>query len=425
MDWLMVGYWTLSALAVLAGALLTLQTYEHRRFVRSRMAASNTMNITSSGRVALVTACKGADADLEGNLRPLFEQDYEDYELIFSVESHDDAACDTIQRLILAYPGRQVRLVVAGRATESGQKVHNLLAATERLPSDIRVVAFLDADARPPRDWLRLLTQRLHDHDAATGYRYFVPKRATLANHLLASIDGAVLPIMFPGLHSKVWGGSWAIRRDSLEAIQLREAWRGTLSDDLVAANVLAACRQRLAVEPAAILPSPLDCTLSGMFEFVRRQFMVGRYYSPLLWCGAVAWNCLVQCVFWGSLVATIVGLYTQARWMWQPAAVVAALYALHVGRACLRRDASRYFLPSAQEQLASARRFDIWCGPVAALAGCLAMLASAAGRQIVWRRIAYDMRMGGGIRKITFLSAPQNEQPFVRAQPARRREAA
>jgi ceramide glucosyltransferase len=425
MHWLSVGYWTLSALAIIAGALLTLQTYEHRRFVRSRLSASNAHHIVPPGRVALVTACKGADVDLEANLRPLFEQDYEEYELIFSVESHEDAACSTIQKLILAYPGRQVRLVVAGLSTVSGQKVHNLLAATERLPSDIRVVAFLDADARPPRDWLRLLTQRLNDHDAATGYRYFVPKRPSLANHLLASIDGAVLPIMFPGIHSKVWGGSWAIRRDAFDAIKLRDAWRGTISDDLVAARELAHQRQRLAVEPAAILPSPLDVTLGGMFEFVRRQFMVGRYYSPLLWCGALIWTCLAQGVFWGSLIATAVGLVTQAAWMWQPAFVTAAIYGLHVARAWLRREASRHFLPGAQEQLASARRFDIWCGPLAALAGCLAMLGSALGRRIVWRQIAYDMRIGGGIRKISFLSNPSLEEPVVRAEAARRKEAA
>ena len=425
MEWLVVGYWTLSALAIGAAALLALQTFEHRRFVRSRTASYQAHPVAPPGRIALVTACKGADADLEANLRPLFEQDYEDYELIFSVESHDDAACQTIQKLILRYPGRQVRLVVAGRATSSGQKVHNLLAATERLPSDIRVVAFLDADARPPRDWLRLLTQRLNDHDAATGYRYFVPKRPSLANFILASIDGAVVPIMFPGLHHKVWGGSWAIRRDAFEAVKLREAWQGTISDDLVAANVLARLRTRLAVEPASILPSPLDVDMSAMFEFVRRQFMVGRYYSPVLWCGALVWNGIAQGVFWGSLAATAEGVLSRASWAWQPASVVGVLYALHLVRAWLRREASRAFLPGAQQQLAAARRFDIWLGPVAALAGCLAMIGSAFGRRIVWRRIAYDMRFGGGVRKITFLPDRSPFKPLAAEEIVRRKEAA
>lgn len=425
MGWLVVGYWTLSALAISGAALLTLQTWEHRRFVRSRTSSFQANPVSPPGRIALVTACKGADADLEGNLRPLFEQDYDDYELIFSVESHDDAACQTIHKLILRYPGRQVRLVVAGLATTNGQKVHNLLAATERLPSDINVIAFLDADARPPRDWLRLLTQRLHDHDAATGYRYFVPKRPSLANYILSSIDSAVVPIMFPGLHHKVWGGSWAIRRDAFEAIGLREAWKGTISDDLVAANVLARLKKRLATEPASILPSPLDVNMRGMFEFVRRQFTVGRYYSPVLWCGSLVWNCAGQCVFWGSLAATAGGIVTRAPWAWQPAIVACALYSLHVCRASLRRQASSMYLPGLQSELAASRRFDVWLGPVAALACCLAMISSAFGRRIVWRGIAYDMRLGGGIRKISFLSKRSADRSTGGEEVVRRQEAA
>ena len=279
MVWFVWGYWCLAALAAVAGFLLLLQTWEHSRFAHSRVWDFNfNFNpIISAGHIALVAPCKGADAEFEANLRPLFEQDHADYELVFAVESADDPACAPIRRLMARYPAQAARLVVAGLATDTGQKVHNLLAATENLSATVDIVAFVDADVRPPRDWLRLLTQRLNHFAAATGYRWCVPKRPTLANCIVASIDSSVVPIMFPGAHHIVWGGSWAIRRKAFEEFGLREAWRGTLSDDLVAANVLARFRSEVSLEPACILPTTLDMDMRSMFAFVRRQFMIGR----------------------------------------------------------------------------------------------------------------------------------------------------
>ena len=404
MEWLPIGFWTLAALAVASAALLTMQTWEHRRYARSRVGHLNPN--APRGHAAIFVPCKGADVDLENNLRPLFEQNYDSYELVFVVESPQDPASRVIQRLLLQYPGQRAKLILAGSATHCGQKVHNLLAATEQLSDGVDFLVFVDADVRPPRDWLRMLTQTLHVCGAATGYRWFVPKRATLANCLLSSLDSAVAAMMFPGRHHMIWGGSWAIRRDVFEAGSVREAWQGTLSDDLVASNVLARIRQPVALEPTCILPSPLDVDFRTMFSFVRRQFIIGRYYAPRLWGSMLILNCLSQIVFWGSLVATAWGFFGQTAWRWQPAAVLGLLYGLHVFRAWLRQLASRNYLPRRQEELAAARQFDIWLGPLAALVCCFGLLASAFGRKIIWKGIVYDMQLGGRIRSISFLSS-------------------
>ena len=44
-----------------------------------------------------------------------------------------------------------VRLLVAGKATATGQKVHNLLAGTAELPREVEILAFVDSDVRPIR----------------------------------------------------------------------------------------------------------------------------------------------------------------------------------------------------------------------------------------------------------------------------------
>jgi hypothetical protein len=399
MQWVTIGYWTAVVVAAVFSLLLTGQAFEHRRFARSR--SRHRPSAPCRGHVALFVPCKGADADLEGNLRPLFEQDHPSYEIVLVVESEHDPACQTIRRAMESYPRTPSRLVVAGLSSCSGQKVHNLLAATERLSVGVEVLAFVDADVCPPRDWLSRLTARLGSAAVSTGYRAFVPKRPTWANLVLSSINGAVVPIMFPGKHHLIWGGSWAITREAFESSGLRAAWRGTLSDDLIATRVMARVHQRVDAEPMCMLPSPLDVGWRGMFGFVRRQLIIGRSYVPIHWYALVAGSTATQALFWGSVAAFVGGLAAGAPWAWQPGAAVGLLYALHLLRAHLRQDAARYYLPYRQHELAAARRFDFWLGPVAGVVGWLALVSSAFTRRIVWKGIAYEMWPGGAIRRI------------------------
>jgi hypothetical protein len=417
MAWYQAAYWLVAAGAVGIALLLLMQTLEHRRYARSRSRRVD--QASPKLHVVLFVPCKGDDGDLESNLRPMFEQDHEDYELLFVVESVDDPAYEPIRRLTAQYPDRPARIIVSGLAVTSGQKVHNLLVATEKLPAGTGILAFADADIRPPRYWLRLLTQQLGHQVASTGYRRFVPKRPTLANLIVASIDTSVVPIMFPSIHHKVWGGSWAIRRDAFEAGRMRQAWEGTLSDDLVAANVLARMRQPLALETGCILPSPIDVDMYTMLCWVRRQFIIGRFYSPLLWLIVFVGHCLGQVVFWGSAAATAMGLAMAAPWTWQPACVASVLYGLHVLRGWVRQSASRVYLPDCQRALTAARRFDIWCAPISALAQAIALVASAIGNRITWKDNVYEMKYGGQIRRIP--STPAPKAPAGAAGDARR----
>ena len=398
MLWIQAGYWAGAAVTVAVALLLSLQAFEHRRYARSR---SRRLSYMTPERIALFVPCKGNDGDLVSNLRPMFEQDHENHELVFIVESVDDDAYLPIRQLIAEHPGREARIVVAGLATTSGQKVHNLLVATESLDPRVSILAFADADICPPRQWLSLLTQQVHRHAASSGYRRFVPKRTTLANLIVASIDSAVIPIMFPSIHHRVWGGSWAIRRDTFEAGQVRKHWVGTLSDDLVAGNVLAEMKESLALETACILPSPIDLDMASMLVWVRRQFIIGRFYSPYLWAMVLVGHILCQAVFWSSLAATLIGSWTGAAWTWQPASVLGLLYGFHVLRGWLRQTASRYYLPEYQRELAAVRHFDVWCGPISALALAVALVGSAIGRRITWKNNVYEMSYGGQIKKI------------------------
>ena len=99
--WLPI-YLTFFVAAVVQTVVMTLQAYENRRFARSRLRKPIKPAVEFP-RVALFVPCKGVDLGLEANLRPLLEQDYADYEVIFIIESADDPACAVIERLIDEY----------------------------------------------------------------------------------------------------------------------------------------------------------------------------------------------------------------------------------------------------------------------------------------------------------------------------------
>lgn len=395
-NWAWLTVW---AIALTQAALNLLQTWENRRFAQGRFRKQPPFE--DRGRVALFAPCKGVDIELAHNLRPLFEQDYGNYELTLIVESENDPACETIRHLIDEYPDVDARIVHAGRSTESGQKVHNLRAATAQLADDVAVLAFVDSDARPARHWLRLLVHRLDRDDigASTGYRWFVPVRPTLANHLLYSINASVAALLGHARHNMVWGGSWAIRRDVFEATGLHQAWYGTLSDDLVATRVLQDSGLRINFEPGCVVASPLDYSRWQFLEFLRRQYVIGRFYAPLWWSLALVFAAISQLVLWGGVAVTLWALWIEPRSAWMPGLATLALWTANQLRAWLREDLGRICLPHLSTRLAAARRFDIWCWPLVGLVNCLGLLSSLVGSTVTWRGIRYQLFPGGRIR--------------------------
>jgi ceramide glucosyltransferase len=400
-------YWLIAYLALLGLALaqvlvLGLQTFEHRRYARSCMRGLDRHRPT--GRAAVFAPCKGMDVDLEGNLRALLCQDYPDYEVTFIVESADDPAVEVIRR-VAARSGRvDTRLVMAGKASHSGQKVHNLRAGTASLSPDIEYLAFIDSDARPRPEWLRVLIGQLHHAHtgAVTGYRWYIPARDSLANSLLYSMNCEIMALLGYSSHYLIWGGSWGIRRAVFDSVGLHSAWAGTLSDDLVATRQLRQRHRHVRFEPGCVVASPLDCSLREMLSFVRRQYLVARFYIPDLWALAFLAGAVAQLSWLANLAVLGWSLIWGALPGWIPACGCALLYLLGAYRGWLRQDLVRTYFPDQQENLRKACWFDIWASPLAKLIHWLGLLSSPFGRHIGWRGISYRVFSGGGVRIVS-----------------------
>lgn len=394
-------YLILAGLVLVFWLLLALLTWEHCRYARSCVRAAERHQPT--GRVALFAPCKGLDLDLESNLRALLEQDYDDYEVAFIVESAEDPACPAIRRAMAAHPWVPARVVIAGRATDSGQKVHNLRVATEHLSRQIKYLAFVDSDARPGPHWLRSLVAHLDEPGwgAVTGYRWFTPERATLANALVYSMNCDVISLLTRSSHYLIWGGSWAIRRELFDSIGLRNAWQGTLSDDLVASRLMRRSRLDVRFEPACVVASPLDQSLGHAMSFIRRQYVIARLYTFDWWFFSLLGATFTNLIWLGNLGVLAWSLWTGSPSPWIPIGISAALYAVAVYRGALRQGLVKVYFPHWEKASRRIQWFDVWANPLVELAHWVGVASAAVGHQILWRGIRYHVLPGGQVQEI------------------------
>jgi len=399
--WALTVYLAAASVALLVSLLLVLQNWEHRRYARS--ALKDLDRFQPVGRARIIAPCKGLDVGLEDNLRALVHQDYRDYEVVFVVETDEDPACAVVRRVMAENPQVPAQLLVAGRARAGGQKVHNLRAATAVLPAQIEYLAFVDSDAGPRPEWLRVLVGRLSRGvvGAVTGYRWFLPARPSLANHILYSINSGVMALFGRTSHGLVWGGSWAVSRDVFDAMGLHPAWEGTLSDDLMASRLLRRSGLPVRFEPAAVVASPLDYSFGEMLGFLRRQYLIGRFYARSWWILAVFSSTLFNAVWLATLGSIVLGAVRGTPPLALSVSICLALYGLNVVRAWLRQDLIGTYFPDRQAAFARARRWDLWAGPLAGLVNGLGILGSMVGRHLRWRGVRYRMSARGRVYMI------------------------
>jgi cellulose synthase/poly-beta-1,6-N-acetylglucosamine synthase-like glycosyltransferase len=395
--WL-IAYLILAGTALVQGLLVAINVYEHRRKALARQ--KKVPNYAPSGRVLVVSPCKGDEPGLEANLRAVLTQDYPDYEVAFVVEDAADTACASIRRAMAACPQTPARLVVAGRADVCGQKVHNLRAATAELHDRIRHLAFFDSDGRPKPFWLRTAIYKhyLPRIGATTGYRWLVPRRPSVANHLVAAVNCNVMAVLGRDSRHFVWGGSWAIRRETFEGLGIRDAWLGTLSDDLVASRVLGRAGLEVRFDPACVLTSPVDFTWRQMFEFVRRQYCITRHYAFRWWLLALAGATVCNLAWLASLALLAATAFARPQLAWLPAGVLAALYALGLYRGWAMQGLAAVYSPEHDRELRGVRRWHVAGNPAVGFVQWLGLIASACGNRIRWRSIDYRLDATGRV---------------------------
>lgn len=349
-------------------------------------------------RASVIAPCRGLDQGLRENIEALFKQDYPAYEILFVSDSPDDPALCLLEEVRRQFHDEgfpETRVLIAGQAIKSGQKVHNLIAAVAETNPASEVLVFVDTDARPCERWLRSLVAPLADKTAgaATGYRWFIPVRGGLASRL-RSVWNASIASALGGNREKnfCWGGSTAIRRSTFERLGMIERWRGALSDDFAMTRALQDARLPIHFVPACLTASLEDCGFRELFEFTTRQMKITRVYAPHLWKAVLISGLLFVTTFFGGilLVGARVALALPYAW---PLALITATYLLGVWKAWLRWRAVNLVLAEHSRLLRRDAWAQLFLWPLATALFLYNALAASLSRRINWRGITYELR--------------------------------
>jgi cellulose synthase/poly-beta-1,6-N-acetylglucosamine synthase-like glycosyltransferase len=338
--------------------------------------------------------CRGLDENLQANLTALFYQNYPEYEIVFVTDDKNDPCVPVIEKLRRKLGSSEkisTKLIIAGAAQDCGQKVHNLRAAVPHASEKSRVFAFVDSDARPGENWLKHLAAPLTDEriGAVTGYRWFISRRRNVASEMQSVWNASVASALGAELKNNFcWGGSTAIRRDTFEKIDMREKWRGTLSDDFALTRALKKAGLGIHFAPQCLTASFADCAFSELLEFTNRQMKITRVYAPHFWKMSFVGSFVFNFVFVFGLFLIISGT---AFWLPLTALLLVSLFS--IGKSWLRLNAVRLVLTNCEKDLRQQfwTQNTLWIlSPALFFYNCA---AASLSRKITWRGVRYELK--------------------------------
>ncbi|WP_375461262.1 glycosyltransferase [uncultured Enterovirga sp.] len=337
--------------------------------------------------VVVVTPVKGAGPDLPGFVARLRSFSYSDYTVVAVVESEADPAFAVLQEAARG-EGAPMSVLVAGLAETEGQKNHNIRHAIAHLGPDPQIVAFVDADTLPQRDWLtRLVRPLVRDPDiaAVTGHRWIVPRGDDLPSAIVAAANASLLTL--PRLWSVCWGGTLAMRRETLEAIDLRRGLSGAVVDDVLITLILHEHGLRVFTPKGLVVISPVEHSWASAFAFIRRQHMFVRFYLPGSWITALV-------MLTGPILAALAAAALAFTGDRLAIAVLAAAIGLGQLRVYLRARIARRLWGLDGDALNARTRFaERWLAPVWICFHAAAAWAAGWSRQIRWAGVVYEVR--------------------------------
>jgi len=283
----MTWYYYIALALILSQLLFLVQVYNNYRYALKKYKRNRWWY---RPRTALLVPCKGLDSAFQKNVTSFFNQDYENYLLWFVVADKSDPAYDELCKLKnhLSRDSKadDVQVLVAGQGQSCSQKIHNLLYCYERIGGDVEVLAFADSDICVRSDWLSHIVYPLRQakNGAASGYRWFVPKKNNLASLALSAVNAKIAQLLGNTRFNQAWGGSMAIRVDVFRRLGLDKIWPKTLSDDLSLSFSVKKAGMKVAFVPACLVASYEYTTWPKLFEFGRRQFLITRISAPGTW---------------------------------------------------------------------------------------------------------------------------------------------
>jgi hypothetical protein len=312
---------------------------------------------------------------------------------VFIVESVDDPAYGRLKQVLPRLPG-EAEIFVAGLATASAQKSHNLARALAHYDDGSRIIVLADADIVPQPHWLADVVQPLARGTArmVSGYRWALPMDCRPGTLIGAWTERAVASLPKPPWYTLAWGGSLGFAPGTPAEIGAVPVLEGAVSDDISLAH--AARRKGIDVlhRKRLLVPTPVSHSLGAVIRFGARQYQMLRLHQRAIWWTAlpvVALAVVLKSWLWWHA-------FTSAFWLLVLIAFLAATYATYALR-LLRARRLKCWTVGSRPAEAALLLVPLF-GPVADAVNLMALLAGWSVARVDWAHCSYELDSEGRV---------------------------
>ena len=266
---------------------------------------------------AIVLCLKGNEQNLVECLTGLVSQDYSNYQLFIVVDSEQDPALQAVANFFADRKFKPIMQTLRSPHKTCSLKCSAITQAIQSIPSRYEVIAFIDADAVPDQSWLSDLVEPLADSSvgATTGNRWYSPMTNSPGAWVRKIWNAAAVVQM--QRYEVPWGGSLALRTETIERCGLVERWQHSFCEDTALIGQLKKQQLKLHRVPNLVLENTEDVSLIDAFGWISRQLLTVRLHHPK-WSWVAAHALVSGMVAIGTPIAIILMLVTgQTRSMW------------------------------------------------------------------------------------------------------------
>jgi ceramide glucosyltransferase len=235
-----------AAVSLVGITLYLLQVGAACSLIRNNDKHENTISTrdTQLPAVSILKPLRGLDDNLFDNLSSFCTQDYPEYEILFSLQDHNDPAYKVAKKVQEKYPAMDITIVVERCNAGLNPKVNNLIPACRK--SRHPYILISDSNVMVGTGYVREIMRHVQDPSVGlvTNLIRGVGGRsigATLENlHLNSFIIGSVSFLdRFLGMPCVI-GKSMLMKKDDLQALGGLEAFKDILAEDFIIGREMA-----------------------------------------------------------------------------------------------------------------------------------------------------------------------------------------
>ncbi len=265
--------------------------------------------------VSILKPVKGLDFAAFENFSSFLQQDYPSYQVLFGVESEDDPVIPVIERLIHAFPGGDIQLVITGPVNAMNRKVGLLDALAAEARHELLVIT--DSDVRVSPGYLKDIAAPFGDEKTGMVTCLY---RAMGKQNTAACLEGLMIHVdFFPAVLvaerlegvSFGLGATMAVRQSTLTHIGGFKSLRDYLADDYLLGHRIHAAGLRIVLSAHVVT---LMLGAPRLKDFLMHQLRWARTYKACRPAGYFA-TILTQGVFF-SLLYLIISGFSPLAWM-------------------------------------------------------------------------------------------------------------